>query len=490
MSMLAKLATSSFNWNLIGSIIRYGASFVINILLARILGPEPYGLVAIATIFVAIGNLIIDSGLNSGLVQKSEITNEDIHYIFTVQLGMGLLITTVISGLAPLIGAFYGQPEVIPVLQALSITSVVQAAGQTSVALLKRKLQFDRIQQVSVASYILGYLCIGLWLAVKGYGVWSLVFAQLFTSVIHLILIYGVTRHSLGLRFADPSGVSRFGTKILGTNIANWIISNFDNTAIGWVYGPTSLGFYSRAWTLAITPVQVVVSSVQPVLFSATSKLKGSAERARFTFIGIFTLFGIVFFPFSLFQSLVAADLVEFLYGAKWNAAAPILSILSLAMPFFALMALEGPVLAGLGKPEIELRTQWLVLGFTLAVLFFAVRFPMQTIVWSVVVIYIVRFLLLSRVAFPVLAVTPQDLRRILILIASFSIIVWLAVYLTGQLTVELSGWMRLVLQGITAAGTWGIAFFLSVGRFLPREVDNLISRVVPKRFTFLLGRG
>jgi O-antigen/teichoic acid export membrane protein len=487
--MLAKSATSSFNWNLAGSVVRYGTGFFISIVLARILGPEPYGLVAIATIFIAIGNLIIDSGLNSGLIQKQEITNEDIHYIFTIQLGMGLLITVLISGLAPLVAALYRQPEVTPVLQVLSITSVLQAAAQTSTALLKRRLQFNRIQHVSVTSYLLGYLGIGLWLAVTGYGVWSLVFAQLSTSTVYLALVYAVARHSIRLKFRDPNGISRFGLKIFGTNIANWLISNYDNTSIGWVYGATSLGFYSRAWTLAMTPVQMVVTSAQTVLFSATSKLSGSAERARNTFVGIFTLFGITFFPFSLFESLVASDLVQFLYGDKWNASAPILSILSLAMPFFALMALEGPVLAGLGKPEIELKIQWLVLGFTLMVLLFAIHFPLHMIVWSVVVIYIFRFITLSRAAFDILAVTAQDSWKVLFSILSFSIVVTMAVYFTGQLTTGFSGPMRLFLQASIGTSVWVIAFFLGIGRFLPTQVENLMNRVVSKQFSFMFGR-
>ena len=174
--MLAKSAISSFHWNLIGSIVRSGSGFFLNIVLARILGPEPYGLVAIATIFIAIGNLIINSGLSSGLIQKQDISDKDIHYILTVQLGLGILITIFIITFAPLLGILYRQPTVIPVLQVLALTSTLQAAAQTSTALLKRRLQFDRIQYVSVASYFLGYLGIGLWLALGGHGVWSLCF--------------------------------------------------------------------------------------------------------------------------------------------------------------------------------------------------------------------------------------------------------------------------------------------------------------------------
>ena len=486
--MLVKTAASSFGWNVAGSFVRHGASFAINIILARILGPEPYGLVAIAMLFLGIGNLIIDSGLNSGLIQKQDLTEKDVHYIFTVQLAIGILIAALISSLAPVIAAFYRQPEVAGVLQVLSITSILQAASQTSVALLKRRLQFDRIQHASVISYLAGYLGVGLWLVVAGYGVWGLVFAQLSTSALYLFLIYAIARHSIGLTLRDPGGVSKFGIKMLGTNVANWLISNYDNTAIGLVYGPTSLGLYTRAWTLAITPVHMMISSAQSVLFSASSKLDGSVGRATNTFVGIFTLFGITFFPFFIFESLAAHDLIHFLYGERWSASAPILSILSFAMPFFVLMALEGPVLAGLGRPEIELKVQWLVLGFTLIVLLLAINFPLEMIIWSVVAIYVFRFWALSRVTFRYLAVTSHDHRKVWISILFFSIVTAITVQVTGLFATGLPIPVRLLLQAGMSLSVWSLVFFRGMRHFLPGQVEELISQLLAKKLSPLFG--
>ena len=190
-----------------------------------------------------------------------------------------------------------------------------------------------------------------------------------------------------------------------------------------------------------------------------------------------------------MFKSLTAMDLVQLLYGDKWNASVPILSILSLAMPFFTLMALEGPVLAGLGKPEIELKIQWLVLGLTLIILLFAIHFTLYMIVWSVVIIYIFRFITLSRATFNILTITGQDYLKVFISIVSFSLAVTIAVYWTGQLASGYSGLMRLMLQGVVAVSVWLIVFFLGIGRFLPSQVEALISRIVPERFSVLLAK-
>ena len=485
-SEIAKSATSSFNWNLAGSIARYGAGFIINIVLARILGPEPFGLVAVAYIFISIGNLIIDSGLNSGLVQKREINDKDIHYVLTIQLFLAFIIGGLIIGVAPLIAKFYHQPAIIPVLQVLTTTLFFQAASQTSTALLKRKLNFKRIQQAQITAYLVGYLGIGLPLAYSGYGVWSLVFAQLIQSFLYLCFVYAMVRHSLSLAFRDSGGISRFGINILGANIANWIISNYDNTSIGWAYGTTNLGLYGRAWTLAMTPVGIVVNSAQSVLFSASSKLQESVELVKDAFLGVFTIFGIILFPFSICEALVASDLIQFVYGDKWLKAAPIMEVLPLAMPFFALMALQGPVLAGLGKPEVEFKLQWLVLGVTLIIFIFAIQSSMQMIIWSVLAIYVFRFITLSLATFRILHVSKQDIKSASISIILFSCAVAPTVFLTGRFLSNLPIPIKLLAQALAGLTMWILVFVVGWNHILPMQVQSLINRFIPSRYAII----
>jgi len=486
--MLGKSASASFRWNLAGWIARNGAAFLINIVLARILGPEPYGLVALALIFISIGNLILDPGLSAGLVQKKEINNKDIYYVFTIQVLLTLIICGLIICLAPLIAKFSNKSEIIPVLQILSIALFFQSLGQTSIALLKRRMLFNRIQQSGIVSYLVGYLAIGLPLAYAGYGVWSLVFAQLAQGVLYLILIYGAAPHSLRFNFRDPGELSPFGINILGANIANWIISNYDNTSIGWAYGTTSLGLYNRAWNLALTPVGIVVNSCQGVLFTTSSKLQESIGRVKDGLLGVFCFIGITLFPFSICESFIAYDLVQFVYGDKWLNSAPILAVLALAMPFFALMAIQGPVLAGLGKPQIEIKLQWIVVVFTCVVFYFAIQSSMQMIVWSVIVIYTFRFFLLSIINLKTVGVTKQDVIRILLSIVIFSVIEMLIALMVGQLKIHLISIIKLLIQSLAGFFGWIIVFVIGWNHFLPGQIKNLMIRFLPTRIVVILG--
>jgi O-antigen/teichoic acid export membrane protein len=381
---LTQSAVRGFGWNLSGSAVRYGAGFLINVILARLLGPKPFGIVAIATIVISIGNLIVDSGLNASLVQKNELEQNDIKFVFTIQLVLGVSIYLMIALFAPLIARLFGEPEIIPILRVLSLMIVLQAAAQTSIGLLKRKLMFRQIQQAVLVSYLVGYLLLGLPLAYAGKGVWSLVIAQLAQSLIYLITVYSSEKHSIAFSFRDENKLTRFGINILGANIANWIIASLDSMVLGKFFGSGVLGLYNRSMTLAFTPVNIVVSSSQTVIFSASSKAQGSLSKVRSAFLGVFSAFMIILFPFSITLSLLAEPVISVIYGSNWINAIPFLHVLALALPFSALMAICGPTLAGLGKPEIEFHLQWLIAVIYAIALLIAIQFSLTVILWTV----------------------------------------------------------------------------------------------------------
>jgi O-antigen/teichoic acid export membrane protein len=139
---LASRATKAFHWNVAGTLARAAAGLMINALLAHLLGPEPFGRLALAMVVISFGNLLIESGMGAGLIQEPEIEELDIRYVFTAQMAFGLALTGVVALFAPRAAAALGQPEVGPVLRVLSSMLAIQAFGQTGLALLQRNLDF------------------------------------------------------------------------------------------------------------------------------------------------------------------------------------------------------------------------------------------------------------------------------------------------------------------------------------------------------------
>ena len=225
---LASKSLNALKWNYIGRLISLSLQFSIGVILARLLGPEPFGLVAIALFVQGLGNLFAEGGLGSALIQSQDIDEHDIRSVFTTQMLIGLITSGIIIGLAPLLASFFNEPKATPVIMAMALSFCLQAFGQSANSLLRREFEFKKIQIISIISYCIGYIGIGLPMAFMNYGVWSLVAAQLSQTTLNSITTYFSHRHAI-FPLVNPKNCRflRFGAAITFNNITSWGIGCF-----------------------------------------------------------------------------------------------------------------------------------------------------------------------------------------------------------------------------------------------------------------------
>ena len=340
---LTSSALGAMRWNYAGFLSRSVAGFIVGIVLARLLGPKPFGQIGVAAIVFGLGNLLADAGFSSALVQVPELHQRLIRAAFTMQVLVGCTMTGLVWLLAPLVGAAFRDPGVVAVVRAVSPLFLLQSFGQTATGLMKRQMRFGPIQTAQVFSYLIGYALVGVTMAYAGFGVWSLVAAQLTQPLLYSLLAYSHVRHSL-YPYIDRSAfrLLRFGAQVTGANIINWTIVNLDNIFVGRVFGSTSLGLYSRSFNLAIVPVEGFVSSCQQVLFASCSRVEQRFDRMRRAYLA--AVGGIAFVTIPVFWSLsvCARFVIGGLYGPRWGEAVPLFTAFAAAMPFFALMAVAA----------------------------------------------------------------------------------------------------------------------------------------------------
>lgn len=395
---IVNTAIKGFSWNVAGNLTRSLAGFVINILLARLLGPEPFGIVALALLIVSIGTLIVESGLGAALIQKKEIDKRDVAFVFTLQMSLGILLASLVIGLAPWLARQFSTPMATPVLRIMALMLVFQSFAQVPAALLRRRLDFKRVQIAQVVSFFVGFLGLGIPMALAGMGVWSLVAAQLVQSGLNALILFLFSRHTVAFTLSGPRQILSFGIRVLGANIANWLIQYLDQVVVGRQFGAQNLGYYNRAYFLGSTPATIALTSAQTSLFSAVSRL-GPSPEARRLFKSVMIFFAIVFFPTYWFVALESETIIRIIYGQEWLPAASLLKPLSVAFPIFMLMGLQGPVLNGLGMPGTETRIQWITALFAGIVLWIASSISLTAVAWGIVVISVFRLLLLSSAA-------------------------------------------------------------------------------------------
>lgn len=394
---LASKSLNALKWNYIGRLISLSLQFSIGVILARLLGPEPFGLVAIALFVQGLGNLFAEGGLGSALIQSQDIDEHDIRSVFTTQMLIGLITSSIIIGLAPLLASFFNEPKATPVIMAMALSFCLQAFGQSANSLLRREFEFKKIQIISIISYCIGYMGIGLPMAFMNYGVWSLVAAQLSQTTINSITTYFSHRHAI-FPLVNPKNCRflRFGAAITFNNITSWGISSLDTAIIGRFYDTATLGLYNRAFNLVNMPTFAVASSMQNVLLSVYAKSQNNCDNLHNTYIASVTLMALIFLPIFSAMAAVPDLIVLGIYGENWSQAIPLIIPLSFGMGFTAMLAMSGPLLAGIGKPQIEFKAQLITLLFSIPALLICANYSILALVWTVFASYVLRFLLLT----------------------------------------------------------------------------------------------
>lgn len=483
----AASAISGIKWNLLGGISASICSLVIGIVLARILGPKPYGQVIIATVIYGFINLFVDGGFGQALIQRPNIDSTDIRRTFTCQVGLGACTTALVYVLAPWIARLFHDPSAAHVIQAMSMMMTIQSTGLVSAALLRREMKFKIIQYSGVASYLFGYLAVGIPLAVNGAGVWSLVLAYLSQCLLNSLFLYAASRHPITPIFGFPDrSISTFGVTTVANNIVNWGHSNLDNMAVSRL-GPVALGLYGRACNFAYQPVGTVVNGLQSVLFSSVARVQ---ERKRLMHDTTLAVIGIVFpllgAAYGTF-ALIPATTVLGLYGNKWVGVIPLVVPLALAMPFYGIHCLFGPILCGMGRPNLEFWPQAISCGLAAIAYPVAAQFSLVSVAWTLLVIMLLRLGLIAAVTFRLLGISWITALLLMAKRAGFSMafscIVWSADQLLRMFLGNVG--LRLSILAVFAVALFGsvvwsmgnvifgrhaVRFMLTYGAHLPER--------------------
>jgi O-antigen/teichoic acid export membrane protein len=302
----------------------------VGVILARLLGPEAFGLIGLATIVIGFGDLFVDIGLGPAIVQRKTLTERHVRVGFTFSLFGGLSLAVLIFSFAPLVARLMGDKALMPIIEWLALTFVFSGGGVVARSLLKRRINFRAVLFVDLGSYIIGYGGVGITMALLGYGVWSLVAASLVQAGIGALIAYGLSSHSLYILFSwqEIRELGEFGTGLTLSRLINYVALKGDYLVVGRTLGPGSLGLYTRSYKLMKTPLTHLVRVLVDVLFPALSRIQDQPERMRRVFRRAISV--IVFFtaPVVGMIILLAPEIIVGLYGEQWRGAVVPLQIL------------------------------------------------------------------------------------------------------------------------------------------------------------------
>ncbi len=385
------LKTKTFRalfWSFLERFGQQGIQFIISIILARMLLPEQFGLIAMLAIFMAIAQSFINSGFGQALIQKQDATHIDECSIFYFNILVGFLSAGLLCLSAPWIAGFYNQPLLVPLTYILSLNMIINAFGLVQTTLLTKHIDFKTQLKVSVMATVISGT-IGVTMAFNGFGVWSLVVQSLGNNLFRTIFLwfFNTWRPSLVFSINSLRGMFTFGSKLLCSGLIATIFDNIYLIVIGKIFSAADLGFYSRAKRFQQLPVMNISTAVARVTFPVFSSMQGDKARLKLGVRKALLMLAMVNFPMMIGLAVVARPLVLVLLTDKWLPCVPYLQLLCVVGMLYPLHAININVLVAQGRSDLNLRITVLKNFLKIALLAITWRWGIEAILWGQIVV-------------------------------------------------------------------------------------------------------
>lgn len=358
-SEIKEKTVRGFAWSAIDNFANQGVLFVISILLARILSPADYGLIAMITIFLAISNCFINSGFGNALVRKVDLSDEDCSTAFFFNIIVSVLCYIVVFIISPFVAVFYDRPILTAILRWQGLTLILGACIIVQKSLINKKIDFKTTTKVSVSSNILSGI-VALLMAYHGYGVWALVGMGLSQSVLQIILFWYYSSWRPRMIWSKGSFhyLWNYGSKLLASGLLDTIFNNIYPIVIGKIYSPVNLGYYTRAWGFAQLPSSNVTGIIQRVTFPVLCSFQSDDERLSLNYRRLLRMSAFIVFPLMLGLAAVANPLIHVLLTAKWAQTIIYLQIICFAMMWYPIHAINLNLLQVKGRSDLFLKLE------------------------------------------------------------------------------------------------------------------------------------
>jgi O-antigen/teichoic acid export membrane protein len=455
------------------TVIQIGGTVV----LARLLTPNDFGLVAMVTAITSVFSLFQDVGLTDATIQASEINHRQVSSLFWVNFGICFSITILLVALSPGIAWFYKNKELTPIAMLEAVTFVFWGLTFQHMALLKRKMLFVRVGMIGVFSYLISTI-ISVVMALSGLRYWAVVARDIMVSVLTALFAWTFCSWRPGRPKMTPEAkpLLRFGANSAGTYILNYLAKSLDKIIMGKKYGSIELGFYSRAYYLATTPTTQTSDSLFHVSVSTLSKLREDPEKYRRYYLNAIGAVSFIGMPLSLFMVVMSKELIYILLGPQWNEAAGMFSILGVGGGMFILHYTNGWLHVSAGRSDRWLK--WGIINSSLLAMAFIVGsfYGPKGIAWgysfSMIVLTFPAILFAGR---PFALRFRQVFSKVWKSILAASLAAGLTSYLKGLGIFHAALFFRLTLAAALFLGTYlGLTVALNGGLGPIREMSAL----------------
>lgn len=459
---IAQKATRGVGWNYVSYGLSKGLSFVIVSILAHLLTPDYFGLVALATLAIEYLSVFNDFGLGMALIQRREDVEITADIVFTLNMIVGIVLTIITYLISPLASTFFHEPSLTPILRWLGLTFAVTALGSVHKARLQRDLEF-KLKVLPEFGNTLFKGVISISLALAGFGVWALVFGQLAGACVSSILFWIVVpwkpRFVIDRKIAGE--LFRFGLPIMAESGLSVFGDSFDYFLIGRYFTSAALGIYTLAYRL---PEMLVIKNLwllAAVMFPAYASVQEQYETLRKGFLATIRYLEIILMPICLGMLVAADPIVRVAFGEQWLEAIPIMRVLSAYVLIYSIGFHVGDVYKAIGRPDILIKLSIPVFIIRVIALWIGTRYGLMGVAFGHLTAGTIEVTLRMIVTVRVVKVSIKEIFSQLTSLIGGAFLLLLAVP-TLVLTANTSPLVRLISVTIAGAvGYIGVMWFI-----------------------------
>jgi len=457
---LKKKAISGILWSLTERFSMQGIQFVISIIMARLLMPAEFGILGMIAIFINLSQLLIDSGLTLSLLRSAELDQRDYSTVFFFNLAGSFFFYMLIFFFAPLISSFFHQPSLVLISRVVALSFLINALAGVQNTLLTKQLDFKKLMLIQIPSLILSSI-IGIGMAAKGFGVWSLIIMQLTGSLFTTIQLWLYSSWRPSLLFSVDRFKYHFahGYKMTAANLINSVFDEVYSIIIGRSYSAAQLGYYTRANSVKQLPVVNLSSVLSKVTLPIFAEIQNEPERLRNAYKTIMQQVIFWLAPLLTGMAVLAEPLFRFLFTEKWLPSVPYFQLLCIVGILHPLHSYNINILQVKSRSDLVLKLEiikriLMVMGIAIALPFGIYGLLYFQIIFSVIAYFINSYYSGVLVNYGVKS-QLNDLVQIFLL----TIFMGSFCYIVDSFLISLSDWLRLILVSMS-----GIIFYLGTG--------------------------
>ena len=334
-------------------------SVVVNLILARILAPELYGTVAIVLVFTEILQVFVESGFGTALIQKKDADDLDFSSVFFFNLAMSVLLYVLLFAFAPLISRLYGRPELLKIIRVVGLILIIAGVRNVQQAYVSRNMLFKRFFFSTLGGTVVSAV-VGIFMAVKGFGVWAYVTQYLLNNLVGTLILWFTVKWRPVARFSLErlKGLFSYGWKLLVSSLLNIVSDKLRPLIIGYRFSPADLSFYNEGLLFPNLIVDNVNSSIDSVLLPALSQQQDSAEQVKTMTRRAIQISSYIMWPLMIGLFVCAGPLVSLLLGQDWLPCVPFVRIFSLYYALFPIHTANLNAIKAMGRSDIFLRLE------------------------------------------------------------------------------------------------------------------------------------